>query len=197
MVARLVLGKDNKVPAALVHLAFLLMLGIGVYSLGDLYMLLYLIFYGVTPGYSYVHDISWYSASLFFAFLAFEMLGERAKGQRRKIIWLVPAFTVGMCIFFLWFWGDWVGNLMAVATRTILMWFAFAGVLELKGEAPIKYKRRVCLWILLFGFVEYATDTMSCFWIGDVIYNPYFWLDSIVSILFVLMPLSLRKAVRQ
>ncbi|MBO4627429.1 MAG: hypothetical protein J5645_05600 [Lachnospiraceae bacterium] len=79
----------------------LLMLGIGVYSLGDLYMLLYLIFYGVTPGYSYVHDISWYSASLFFAFLAFEMLGERAKGQRRKIIWLVPAFTVGMCIFFL------------------------------------------------------------------------------------------------
>ncbi|MBO4627428.1 MAG: hypothetical protein J5645_05595 [Lachnospiraceae bacterium] len=86
---------------------------------------------------------------------------------------------------------------MAVATRTILMWFAFAGVLELKGEPPIKYKRRVCLWILLFGLTEYATDTMSCFWIGDVIYNPYFWLDSIVSILFVLMPLSLRKAVRQ
>lgn len=174
----------------------LLTLSAGVFFLGDLYWQLYLLFYGATPTYSYISDVSWYAASLFLFILLTEIRAMHGKWYYSHILWIIPVFTVGMAIFFLR-WGDLIGNIISVVVRSALLWNALGGLLATRTVEEEKPNRMFYILAIVFCLVEYGTEFSSCFWMGDTIRNPYFWCDSVMSLVLLLLPCGLRKAVER
>lgn len=186
------------------------MLGLfsGVYSLGLIYWLLFLLFFGHTPEYSSIPDLCWYSSYLFLLMLII-YLREESSGSDSfpgkvgddvlkrilmadKALWLIPVFTIGMCLFYMRL-GDYIVNITAAVLMTGLIWHAVSGLLSLKGQKS--GKKLFYIVTLLFCLTEYSLWTASCFWIGDTLASPYFWFDFLLSLLFVLFIPALGKAV--
>ena len=174
----------------------LLTLSAGVFFLGDLYWQLYLLFYGATPTYSYISDVSWYAASLLVFILLTEIRAMHGKWYYSHILWIIPVFTVGMAIFFLR-WGDLIGNIISVVVRSALLWNALGGLLATQTVEEEKPNRMFYILAIVFCLAEYGTEFSSCFWMGDTIRNPYFWCDSVMSLVLLLLPCGLRKAVER
>ena len=185
------------------------MLGLfsGVYSLGLVYWLLFLLFFRHTPLYSHIPDLCWYSSYLFLLLLIIYIREESsgsdsfylAPGEgiidvlrrMRPALWLVPVFTAGMCIFFMTH-GDYIGNIVAAVLMTGIIWHAVSGLMSLKGQEDSK--KTFYYTVLVFCFTEYALWISSCFWMGDTIANPYFWFDFLLSLTFLLLVRALGKA---
>ena len=162
----------------------------GSYFLGDLYWLFFLVFYGNTPRFSLIPDMSWYASFLFLNLLLFYAGGGK-RPQHRKILWLVPAFTAAMCIFYMQ-WGEYVSNLIYAFLLTLILWQAIGGLFACqKGE-----KNRTLYGMAgLFCAIEYGMWTASCFFKSEGLTNPYFWLDLLLSVSFLLFLPAVRKAV--
>ena len=171
----------------------LLALASGVYFLGDLYWLLFLVFYGMTPRDTYIPYLSWYAFYVFLLLLLLEVRGLRPAVPHSRALWLIPLFTAGMAAFYLQ-WGDWVGNITAAVLMSLLLWHTADCLLLWRGNAAAD-KRHFALALLAFCAAEYAAWTSSCFWMGDTLGNPYFWFDTLLSFCFLLFPPALRKAV--
>jgi hypothetical protein len=189
------------------------MLGLfsGVYFLGLSYWLLFLLFYRHTPRYSLIQDISWYSSYLFLMLLII-YIRERSSGKDtfpvkpgaaislivkniRPVIWLIPVFTAGMCIFFMQY-GAILSNIIAAVLMTGLLWHAAAGFLSSGGKNGEQSRHRMLYVVtLLFCFTEYALWISSCFFSGDTLANPYYWIDTFLSLVFLMFIPALRKAV--
>ena len=180
----------------------------GIFFLGDLYWQLFLIFYHGTPQFYSVADLTWYTAFLFLLLLliyvrvdiygqhmpegVFRPVGLRGWARQfSPVLWLIPAFTGGMCVFYMQ-WGDYLGNILSAILMTGLLWHAASGLMSLRGEAG---KRSIFIVTLLFCLLEYAVWTSSCFWGGDSLSNVYYWFDFLLSCTFLLFPRALRKAV--
>ena len=167
-----------------------LALASGVFFLGDLYWELFLVLYGHTPGYSYIPYLSWYASYMFLLLLLFELKGEREERKTRKILWIIPVFSAGMCIFYMQF-GDWIGNIITAVFMSLLMWHALDMLLLLRNSK----KAAIFAVVLLFCIVEYAAWTATCFGNYETLAHPYFWLDTLLSAVFLLFPAALGKAV--
>ena len=167
-----------------------LALASGVFFLGDLYWELFLVLYGHTPGYSYIPYLSWYASYMFLLLLLFELKGEREERKTRKILWIIPVFSAGMCIFYMQF-GDWIGNIITAVFMSLLMWHALDMLLLLRDSK----KAAIFAVVLLFCIVEYAAWTATCFGNYETLAHPYFWLDTLLSVVFLLFPAALGKAV--
>ena len=167
-----------------------LALASGVFFLGDLYWELFLVLYGHTPGYSYIPYLSWYASYMFLLLLLFELKGEREERKTRKILWIIPVFSAGMCIFYMQF-GDWIGNIITAVFMSLLMWHALDMLLLLRDSK----KAAIFAVVLLFCIVEYAAWTATCFGNYETLAHPYFWLDTLLSAVFLLFPAALGKAV--
>ena len=167
----------------------ILALASGVFFLGDLYWELFLVLYSKTPEFSYIPYLSWYAAYLFLLLLLIEMRDKEADRSHRKILWIVPVFTAGMCIFYLQ-WGDWIGNIVTAVLMSFLIWRSLDGLLSLR-------KQKIWLYVvmLLFCLAEYGSWTASCFASYDTLAEPYYWFDILLSVMFLLFPPALRKAV--
>ena len=77
----------------------------GSWALGDIYWLVCLVFYNRTPHVSVVSDLSWYAAFAFlYMLLRHAAPPEKAK-EKRFLPWIVPAFALGMAVFFMQ-WGN-------------------------------------------------------------------------------------------
>ena len=171
----------------------------GVYFLGDLYWLLYLVFYSDTPSYSNISDLSWYAAYLFLLLLMFQIGKERELPHqvllRRKILWIIPAFTAASCVFFMR-WGDYASNLVAAGFMTLLFLYSLDGLLSAREGLPCKGRPAfVYAIIFVFCLIEYGLWITSCYWMGDTLRNPYFWFDGLMTIVILFFPAALRKAV--
>lgn len=183
------------------HAWILLGLFAGVFFLGDLYWLLYLLFYDKTPTTFYVSEFSWYASLLFLMMLLLYIRQEaglfNVSSRFRRLFWVIPIFTAGMCAFYMTH-GDYLVNLISAFLMTGLIWHSIDGLLSLRGESPERSGRKYLYYVtLLFCFAEYGLWTSSCFWIGDTLANVYFWFDLLLSITFVLFLPALRKAVRR
>ena len=172
------------------HAWIVLALASGVFFLGDLYWELFLVLYGHTPGYSYIPYLSWYASYMFLLLLLFELKGEREERKTRKILWIIPVFSAGMCIFYMQF-GDWIGNIITAVFMSLLMWHALDMLLLLRDSK----KAAIFAVVLLFCIVEYAAWTATCFGNYETLAHPYFWLDTLLSAVFLLFPAALGKAV--
>ena len=157
---------------------------------GDLYWELFLGLYGKTPGYSYIPYLSWYASYLFLLLLLFEIKGKKKSEKKRKILWIIPVFSAGMCVFYMQY-GDWIGNIITAVFMSLLIWHALDMLLLLKGSK----KAAIFAVVLLFCIVEYAAWTASCFGDYETLAHPYFWLDTLLSVVFLLFPAALGKAV--
>lgn len=181
----------------------------GIYCLGDLYWLLYLAFYRITPQHFSVAEMSWYASYLFLMLLVIyvrvDICGHRMPktGGRMQwarnvspVLWLVPVFTVGMCVFFM-HWGDYVSNILTAVLMTGIIWHALSGLLYRSADtSPETEEQRLLFKIaLFFAVIEYAMWISSCFWMGNTIANVYFWLDILLSCTFLLFVPALGKAV--
>lgn len=172
----------------------MLALSSGVYFLGDLYWELYLFFYHDTPHYSNISYMSWYAGYLFLMLLIFELRGDRKRKVHRRL-WFIPVFTVGMCVFYLQ-WGDWFGNITAAVLMSLLIWNVSEELIAIHEQPDMKPNAKyLCITILAFCAFEYASWTVSCYWLGDTLTNPYFWFDTLLSATFLVFPAALRKAV--
>ena len=185
------------------------MLGLfsGVFSLGLTYWLLFLVFYGHVPQYSYIPDICWYSSYLFLMLLNIyvrdESSGKDAFDARpgeslfsvirrmNPLLWCIPLFTYGMCLFFMQY-GDYIGNIVAATVMTGLIWHAASGLLSLKGQDD--KNKSLYMVTLLFCFAEYALWVTSCFWSENSITSPYLWFDLLLSATFLMFVRALGKA---
>ncbi len=168
----------------------ILALASGVFFLGDLYWELFLVLYGHTPVYSYIPYLSWYASYMFLLLLLVELRVPRKERKYRKILWVIPAFSAGMCIFYMQY-GDWIGNIITAVFMSLLMWQALDMLILLKDSE----KAAIFAVVLLFCIVEYAAWTASCFGNYETLAHPYIWFDTMLSAVFLLFPAALGKAV--
>ena len=176
--------------------------------LGDLYWNLYLIFYQKTPHYSHIPDLCWYTSYIFLLMLLTYVRRQHRSGitpiqalrrtASHRTLWLIPVFTVGMCIFYMQR-GDYLGNIITVILMTALIAYSADGLIEEKQRNRTGMHsgsaKALCIVSLLMCFAEYGMWTASRFWAGDTITNSYFWFDSLMSLTFLMFPSALRKAV--
>lgn len=112
--------------------------------------------------------------------------------------WVLYLFTVGHTPKYFY-----VADLCWYAAFTFLYLLLYS--LAQGNSEPYIYKRnptaknihrRLILTAVSFCLLEYAMQTVSCFWMGDTIRNPYFWLDLIVTASAALLVPATRKARR-
>lgn len=173
----------------------LLLLFSGAFFLGDLYWLLFMLFYGETPYYSYIPDLSWYTSYLFLFLLLHHAGVNTKKKWSSPALWTVPVFTGGMCAFYMQY-GRYLSNLTCAALMTLVMMEAIAMIQSQRNMPEGKRRCRfLCMAALFFCAMEYGVWTASCFFEGDTFANPYIWFDGLLSLSIVLFIPAVRKAV--
>ena len=172
----------------------ILVMFFGTFALGDLYWLLYRVFYGETPQLFYVADLSWYAAYLFLYLLLQELSDPGERRVRHPVVLVFPAFAAVMCAFYMK-WGDYLGNVMSAVLMTMLMVHAARGLLWLRSRPQAVGRRALYIVVLIFCAIEYGDWTTSCFWSGDTWRNPYFWFDCLLTLSFAFFLPAYRKAV--
>ena len=166
------------------------------FFMGNLYWQLFLQFYGDSPPEFYVADLSWY-VSYFFLFLILKTIsagtghnvspGEKPAKSIRVIEWIIILFSAGMCIYYMQ-WGDIISDIISALLMALIAIEAVKGLYLPKGERSGLY-----LLSLIFVIVEYGIWTASCFWLGDTLLNPYFWFDTGLSIILLLLLITTLK----
>lgn len=166
----------------------------GSYVLGDIYWLLYLVFYNHTPDVFYVPYLSWYAGYLFL----FLFLQRLAPEEERKTVypatWLMPVFTGGMCIYYMQF-GDYLGNVITAVLMGLLLFHAVRGLIWIRRHPEGKRRRALYAVVLAFCVLEYLAWTASCIFVGDTLSNPYYWFDFMLTPCAMLILPAFRKAV--
>ena len=165
----------------------------GIYFLGDLYWQLYLVFYHKTPVYSDIPYVSWYAAYVFLLLLL-AMFSRRSILQCLRKFWPVMIFTGGMCAFFMQY-GSYASNIAAMILMSLLICRCLDGLLVKKNNELCRERNLLYIFALLFCLLEYLLWTLSCFFSVNSIANPYYWADVLLSVSFLLITLSTRKAV--
>ncbi len=169
----------------------------GVFFLGDLYWQLILVFYDRTPDF-YISEFSWYTSYLFLLLLLIYINVKNAESWKFRLrpkYLCIPAFAVGMCVFFMTR-GDYLGNIIVAVLMTGLIWHAVYGLQTVHRQGDEgKNRRMLYIVTLVFCAAEYGMWISSCFWMGDGITNIYFWFDFLLSITFMLFLPALGKAV--
>lgn len=153
----------------------------GSWALGDIYWLMCLAFYGHTPQVSVVSDLSWYASYIFLYMLLRHAAPPDGAREKRFLPWLGPLFALGMAFFFMQ-WGEVLANLAYALLMSLLLFSAIRRLLDRERYAE---RRPLSLMILVFCLLEYALWTASCFFSGDGLQNPYYWIDFLLTVSFV------------
>ena len=199
------------------------------FFLGDLYWLLYIVFYDSTPQVFYVSEFNWYASYLFLILLMQQTLEPEARRQRSRVLLLPLVFAAGMCVFFMQ-WGDYISNIISAVLMGLMMFRAMQGSLYCREKDPaaehltgrekdpaadhltgrekdsaamqsgysaksIAAQMRLCRLILVFCVIEYVMWIVSCFWRGDGLTNPYYWLDGMLTVCSAALLPALDKGV--
>ena len=164
----------------------------GTWLLGDIYWLIYLVFFGETPQISMVSDLSWYSAFIFLYLLLLEVAPMEKQKSMRLIPWLGPAFTLSMALFYILQWGKIVSNLIYASLMGSIL---FSAINRLTRTERYAKQNSICIAILFLCLMEHGLWTASCFFWDDSLRNPYYWFDFFISVSFVLFLPATKKAV--
>ena len=157
----------------------------GSWVLGDIYWLVCLIFFNQTPQVSAVSDLSWYAAYIFLYMLLRRAAPPESARERRFLPWVGPLFAAGMAAFYMQ-WGQITGNLIYAGLMGLLLFSAIRRLMD--GE-----QRFFCVIVLIFCLLEYGLWTSSCFFDGERLMNPYYWIDFILTMCFPLFLPATRK----
>ncbi len=144
--------------------------------LGDIYWLVYLLFFGRTPVFSVVSDLSWYAAIMFLYLLLRHTSPPHRPRERRLLPFLGPVFTLGMAAFFMQ-WGEYGNNLIYACLMGLLLFTA----LRILSETPAGGKRSLAAVTLVYCLLEYALWTASCFADNPPMNLIYYGLDVLLT----------------
>ncbi len=174
----------------------------GAFFLGDLYYQLFLFFYGHTPRYSSIPDYSWAASLLSLFILVVTLSGEFFSKPRSIFLWLIPLINIPLCVLYILVTGYYVSNIVSVGLMCLILWHTVNALIPGKEKAPagndtLKRERPFYILVLAFSAAEYLGWTVSCYWLGDTLWNPYFWFDSMLSFVVLLFPAALKKAVTE
>jgi len=169
----------------------LLFLFYGCWLLGVLYWLFCIVFYQSTPQISVISDLSWYAAYIFLYMLIRQTAPPEKALSKKFIVWLGPLFCAAMMIFFIQF-GAVVSNLIYAGLMGLLTYASLHRITEKK-----RYHEQcwLCVVILIICLLEYVLWTVSCFFEGNTLSNPYYWIDCILSFSFLFLLPAAKKAV--
>ena len=165
----------------------------GCWILGDLYWLLCLIFFGATPLVSVVSDLSWYAAFILLYLLLRMTAPPGSHREKRLLPWLGLAFTLGMAAFFIQ-WGEYISNLVYAGLMGLLL---FSSIRRLMDAQDYPAQRSLCTAILIVCMLIYGLWVSSCFMKAEVITEPYYWFDFLLTLSFVLLLPATQKAVAE
>ena len=157
----------------------------GTFLLGLLYWLLYLLFYGMTPQFRYISELSWYTAYLFLFMILQFTASPDERQLNSKLPLLMPVFATGMCILYAQF-SPWLSNIMSAFVMSLLLYHAFRGMLYYRKKKLSCTRRTLCRLTMLFCTSEYCMWTFTCFYWSDRLSNPYFWFDILQTVCFPL-----------
>ena len=177
-----------------------------VFAMGDIFYMLIQLFYHRNYVF-YIPDIGWYSSYLFLDLILIMVTSENEKKYRYKILLLVPVFTFSMLVFFVAVSGDVPANLAAMLTMTFLLLRSSRGLIYTgrvesgndrdHTEYDGHERRQLYATVFAFCITEYCLWTISCFWMGDTMRNPYYWFDILLTLMMLMLLPAIRKAVNR
>ena len=150
-------------------------------TLGNLYWILYMVFYQETPYYDFIPDFCLMSSVLFIVVLLLQVRKTEWNWKENRLYRLIPIFTFGMAVFYMR-WGEYVSNIAYAIAMTILLYCSLKGLFAAERES-----RRGTLYFVAAAYcaVEYCLWTASCFsWEGFII-NPYHILDIMLTLVYI------------
>ena len=106
----------------------------------------------------------------------------------------VPGFTVAMAVFFMQ-WGNYLSNTVTAVLMGLLMYQTIGG-LCIFGDQPGDSCRALYWVTLVYCLLNYALWIVSCFWDGDALANPYYWVDILMTLWFPFFLPATGKAVK-
>ena len=163
-----------------------------VIALGNLYWFLYMMLYKETPFYSFIPDFCWAAAYMSLLLLLLYIREGEWKYRQFMALWPVAIFTLAMSVFYMRY-GKYLTNLTYAVLMAMLIMVTIVGF---KNTEKGSGKRRLYLSSLLFCLVEYSLWTASCFdWSGPVFLDPYYFLDVLLTVSYILFYPAARKAV--
>ena len=175
-----------------------------VFLMADIYWMLVNLFYHRNAIF-YISEIGWYSGFLFLDILLMMLTTEEEaihRYNKYKSLWIFPVCTFFMMVFFVWKAGDLIGNLVTFFFMTALILRSGRGLIYLSrpesAEAGDKGERKTLYTlVMIYCISEYVIWTLSCFWMGNTLLNPYYWLDIFNTVLLLMMVPAIRKAVNR
>lgn len=165
----------------------------GSWMLGDLYWQVCLVFYESTPRIPVVSDLSWYTSYLFLYMLLRHIAPPEIGRKKSCLAYIGPVFALGMALFYMQ-WGQIVSNVIYAALMGLLLFSVIRRFTDRKT-----YKKQLFFtgMIAVFCLAEYGMWTVSCFFEGDGLQNPYYWFDFLLTISFPFFLAATRKAVKK
>ncbi|MBQ3376043.1 MAG: hypothetical protein IJG49_06500 [Erysipelotrichaceae bacterium] len=167
------------------------------FFLGDLYWALHIIFYHKTPEFSFIPYLNWISSYLFLWLIMYYVQDGKKIAQPLKRMWSIPVFTFAMAIFYMQY-GAYLNNTITAVMMCTLMVRAINGlIIEKEEQGSVRKSYLLNILVLMFCMMEYAMWTVSCFFSGDTLANPYYWFDFGLTVIIGLILRAVRKVVEQ
>lgn len=165
----------------------------GTFLLGLLYWLLYLMFYGMTPQFRYISEMSWYTAYVFLIMILKTIADPGERSVRKRSLLLCPVFAAGMAVLYMQF-SSWLSNICSAAIMSLLMYHAARGLIYHRKKPQHGVWSSFYRLMLLFCASEYLMWTSTCFYWSETLENPYFWFDILQTVCFFLIMPAVERA---
>ncbi len=174
---------------------FLLACFFGTFSLGTLYWTLNVLLFSQTPQVFYVSELGWLASYMFLLTLEHTLSTPEERRFWHPAVLLVPAVCVPQLLLYMTR-GDILFNLPICGMTMAAGWYSVRGLLYARRQSGKPRDRQFFhIAVLCAVALEFCLWTVSCFWAGDTLANPYFWVDFFLSAsLFALLPAT-KKAV--
>lgn len=168
-----------------------------LYMFSTLYYLLFQVYYDVETT-THTSEFGWYISYMILVLLLQNVRDKGMDFVRYRQLWLIPVFTGGMAVFYIYISeGDYISNIVAATLMAILIWNAVKGSLYNKKKNRRYPQKLLYRSVLIFCTVEYFGWTASCFWIEDSLLNLYYWGDILLTLSFVLFIPSVKRLVEK
>ena len=171
------------------------------FVLGDLWWILYLALYDQTFN-SMIPSISWAAVFIFLIILLRECEDKAKDMTDTRVLWLIPVFTGGMCIYFMQF-GSYLSNIIDMVLMTLIMWNALKGGLLFRRGVPTEEiategsSKGIFQAAMMYCLFEYAMWTISCLSYDNPLRSLYYVFDVLVTVSIMMFIPALRKAERE
>lgn len=167
----------------------------GTFMLGSLYWTLHFFLFDYTPHLFYVSELAWIASHMFLLTLIFTLASHEEKKFRHPAVWFAPIFCLPQLLLYL-ATGDILLNILISCLAMVIMWCALRGFIYARQKSG-KHRNRQYFHLALLAIIilEHGLWTFSCFWMGDTLANPYFWIDFSLTIALILLLPATRKAV--